>query len=139
MIYLSLLNVKLLSMNDIILTPEKLEINSSKTEYSIIEKVTLEDYGIYCAMLKNSSDVYIIYCSPVNEDFVQYDIQNTFLLTIGNNPNSIINYSNLLINSEHTKIFYDKDKWHIENYDTKLGVFVNNIPIYNNVRVILWD
>ena len=126
-----------------IIHPEHVRVENdclvaSQEEGSIIAKGSLEENNMYAISLGDSREIYILYCASDKEnEFDHKDIINTQTIKIGSgNSNSII-YKNAFVSEKHTEIVKRNGRWIIENFDTRYGTFVNNVPIANNRKVLL--
>lgn len=107
----------------------------SDIEKAVIKKIILKEYSMHCICLKNSEQVFILYCSPVYEkDIFHIDLKKSSEISIGRGDNNNILYNNKLIKDTYARIFSENGKWMIENYDTRYGTFINNEPIFDNVK-----
>ena len=128
-------NAKILNSQYVKLQNGKL--TSVQSKFSIINRIILKDYSMYFVSLKNSDQVYILYCSPLyEEEKINFDIINAKEIIVGRGADNDIVYDNPLVSEEHFRIFLEKGKWMIENFDTKIGVFVNKAQIYENIKEI---
>lgn len=104
-------------------------------EKSVIKKIILKEYNMHCICLKNSNSVYILYCSPVYEkNTFHIDLKKSSEILIGRGEDNDILYNNVLIKGTYARIFSENKKWFIKNYDTRYGTFVNNEPIFDDVK-----
>lgn len=109
---------------------------SQPIEY-VMKEVVLEENHMYPIIMSGTNEINILCCMPDYEDyFTHLDIINTREITIGSSNNNSIVYKNPLIEKLHARIYKNGDKWTLENYDSKYGVFVNHYPVYKNVKNI---
>lgn len=107
----------------------------SDIEKAVIKKIILKEYSMHCICLKNSEQVFILYCSPVYEkDIFHIDLKKSSEISIGRGDNNNILYNNKLIKDTYARIFSENGKWMLENYDDRYGTFINNEPIFDNVK-----
>ena len=110
-------------------------INIELTKEKIAPKAILHEYSMYCVYLGNSDEMYILYCSPVYEkDIIHLDIKNTSEILIGKDKNNHICYNHVLIKNNHARIFSNNGKWNVENFDKRYSIFINDLPVYNDVK-----
>lgn len=127
--------MKIISSKSINISEDSIKIQQN--DEKIISKIMLKEYSIHFLYLENSKDLFILYCSPLYEnDFLHLDIKNTKEILIGNGLHNHISYNNPLVNRTHARIFMNNGKWNIENFDSKFGTFVNNLPITTNRKVL---
>ena len=113
------------------------EIAVISDEFAVIKRVLLKKDGMYFITLANTNDIYLLYCTDVyDKETIHLDIKNFAKITIGRNPECDISYDNVLVSKEHAYLFYENKKWKIKNLDQKLGVFVNNVQIYDEERTL---
>ena len=91
--------------------------------------------------VKNDIDksIFILYCSPVIENYNCYEI-NEYIdkgLLIGSKSNAMINYSNL--DKESCVIKKENNKLYIYVYDTKNGIYINNFRITKKAEIKIGD
>ena len=113
------------------------KIRVVQTNECVVDRIALRDYGMHCIAIGNYDDIYILYCSPVYEtNFLHLDVRYLTEITIGKSSKCDIIYDNILVRDLHAKIVFNNGRWIIENYDTKLGTFVNGTPVFKNTRVL---
>ena len=104
---------------------------------SIIERVTLKEDNIYAVSINNSRELNLLCCSSIYEkNYKHFDIVNTQSVTIGSLDDNIITYKNPFVSAHHAKLSFYMGRWYIENFDSKFGVFINNIQIYNHKTLL---
>ena len=92
---------------------------------------------MYALMLGKQKEIYILQCLPdCEKDFLHVDLNNLQEITIGKKAGNSITYKNPMVSDVHARIYKFNGKWTIENFDLKYGVFVNNFPVYDNVKNI---
>jgi len=89
------------------------------------DEIILKEYDIYGIKIEDSSEMYILFCLPVFEKYMHFNIKNTTEILIGSELGNTIVYKNPLVSSCHAKIHYDGEKWLLENYNQNYNVFVN--------------
>lgn len=128
--YLKIINPKYVQISED-------DIKIKQDAKNVLNSIILKEYNIYFIYLENDKEFYILYCAPNYEDnFLHLEIKNTSEILIGNGLHNHISYANALVNRTHARIFLDKGKWMIENFDTKFGTFVNNLPVSSQKRVL---
>ena len=109
----------------------------SKEKYEVNSAI-LKEYYIYGLFIGNMNNFYIVYCSPVYEDyFYHLDIReksSAIEIFIGKSDKAEIKYNNALVSDIHCKIYKKNDNWYIKNYDRKFGTFVNNKLVYDEEK-----
>lgn len=109
----------------------------NRIEESQMSSITLKENNGYAIFLKDTKEIYILYCfSDFEDNYTHIDIINTREITIGANDNNSIIIKNPFVRDFHAKIFKYKGKWTIENNDPKFGLFVNNLPVFDNPKDI---
>ena len=88
-------------------------------------EVVLKEYYTYGVKLGDSNELYILFCMPVFEKYKHFSIKNTTEITIGTSENNHIVYNNPLVSTINSKLFYDGEKWLLENYNMQFNAFVN--------------
>ena len=128
---------KLLDIKNITVKEEKINIiNQNDNETN--KKITIEEYGTYFFSIGLKEELYVLYCAPVYETrYKQLYVKNSKQILIGRDKKNNIIYDNDLISKVHAKITYNGGRWIIENFDRKLGTFVNGNPVNKDVRVLL--
>lgn len=125
-----------------IINPKCLRINSEgctvaeKIE-NTIDRITLKENSMYAVCFGNSEEVFILYCAKVYEnDFLHLDVVNTQEISIGRSKNNHIIYNNALLLNVHARILQNNGRWVIENFDSRYAIFVNNLPVYDNAKIL---
>ena len=97
----------------------------------IIDKIVLREDALYGICFENSNDMFLLYCSPVYDNtFKRLDIKDTTReISIGKSTENTIEYTNPFVANKHARIYLEKEKWMIENFDNKYGTFVNDEAI----------
>lgn len=110
----------------------------AKDVVNIISAVRLKENSIYyLSISSNPNMLYILLCEPIYQrNFIQIKTQNFQEITIGKSLNCDIIYNNSLINDKQAKIFYSNGKLMLENYDTNYGIFLNDTPVSNKVKLL---
>ena len=110
----------------------------AKDVVNIISGVRLKENSIYyLSISSNPNMLYILLCEPIYQrNFIQIKTQNFQEITIGKSLNCDIIYNNSLINDKQAKIFYSNGKLMLENYDTNYGIFLNDTPVSNKVKLL---
>lgn len=110
----------------------------AKDIVNIISGVRLKENSIYyLSISSNPNMLYILLCEPIYQrNFIQIKTQNFQEITIGKSLNCDIIYNNSLINDKQAKIFYSNGKLMLENYDTNYGIFLNDTPVSNKVKLL---
>lgn len=94
---------------------------------AVIDEVELKEYGKYFISLRNHEKIFVLYCLPSYEtDIISYKFTNNYEATIGSGEKNDIICKNGLFESLHARIFFKNGKWHVENYDSILGIFLND-------------
>lgn len=118
-----------------VINPKAVEVTSNKIGIKKTEKpyndfIVLQEHCMYAINFGNTDEVYILYCSPVYDtSTTQFKIINNKEIYIGRNDKCEIKYNNRFISDVHARLFYMNGKWNIENYDKKVGTFVNDVQI----------
>ena len=110
----------------------------AKDVVNIISGIRLKENRIYyLSISSNPNMLYILLCEPIYQrNFIQIKTQNFQEITIGKSLNCDIIYNNSLINDKQAKIFYSNGKLMLENYDTNYGIFLNDTPVSNKVKLL---
>lgn len=125
-----------------IISPKTLEFNRNNNlgfainSESVVKEIALKDYHMNYMSITGIDELFILYCAPVCEKFVQLDTKNFSEIFIGNSPECSINYKNPLIRNKHARIFYSNGKLMLEKIDQNYGMFINNKPILNNTKLL---
>ena len=128
-------HAKIVNPKSVMISNERIML-SRETE-SIIDVAVLKEYSMHCITIGNSNDIYIIYCSPVfEENYTHLDIAHTREITIGSKEDNDICYNNALVADTHAKIIYNNGRWALENFDAKLGTFVNDSSVFSENKLL---
>lgn len=100
------------------------------------DEIVLNEYHTYGVKLGDSNELYILFCMPVFEKYKQFNIKNTTEITIGSGDNNHIVYNNPLISNYQAKLYFDGEKWLLENYNLQFNVFVNGKVRHKNARTL---
>ena len=103
-----------------------LKENSVKT----LENIILKEYSFNYILFNNSKDIWILYCSPICEEYVHLDRNISSEILIGQNKDNHISFDNNLVKEKHARIYYSNGKLLLENYDRDYGCFVNNKHVH---------
>lgn len=109
-----------------------LKENSVKT----LENIILKEYSFNYILFNNSKDIWILYCSPICEEYVHLDRNISSEILIGQNKDNHISFDNNLVKEKHARIYYSNGKLLLENYDRDYGCFVNNKHVYNHAKLL---
>lgn len=94
---------------------------------NVLKEMQLENYRKIVVSIKNREELYIAYCFPTYERNIKtYNIANVNEFTIGSAPNNDIIYKDKFAKDSHARIIFRNGRWHIENYDTIFGTFIND-------------
>ena len=108
------------------------------SENTIIKLTELTDYKEVTLSVKDSDDLYCLYCFPTYEEHVKtYKFRSNKEITIGSDIHNDIVVNNLLVKDKHARIFMKNGRWHIENYDVNIGTFINNNFIEEDVSTVI--
>ena len=125
-----------------ILNPQSIKsLNISKIAkdiMNIIKGVKLIERNIYyISLASNPNILYILLCEPIYEkNYIHIKTSNFQEITIGKSLSCDIVYNNSLINEKQAKIFYSNGKLMLENYDTNYGIFLNDMPVSNRLKLL---
>lgn len=115
---------------------EENEISLKKNFDAYSESLVLKEHLMYAIKFANSSDIYILYCSPVyDNNIVHLGVNGEFF--IGKSSRCHLQYNNILVSDVHARIFSMNGKWMIENIDKKIGTFVNGTRVNDDGAQIL--
>ena len=121
-----------------ILDPKYLESYSNELDLNNIDalpQIELVENEVYPILLRDSEELYILFCLPDYEStFNHVDIIGNQEITVGANDNNSIACKNSFMADLHAKIVKFNGKWTVQNYDSKYGLFVNDFPVYGNVK-----
>ena len=109
-------------------------IEKNKSEFEIVtnaknvlKEMQLETYKRTVISIKNRDELYIAYCFPTYEKNIKtYNIANVSEFTIGSALNNDIVYKDKFVKDTHARIIFRNGRWHIENYDSIFGTFIND-------------
>ena len=129
-------HIKIIKENNIVFDENRITINNIYA--SILDKVILEEYKIYTLLIGNTNEIYLLYCAPVYENnYLQIELTKGREILIGKDKNNDIVYNSNIVSSVHAKLSFSNGKWIIENFDKKFGTFVNQTPVFKDIRVLL--
>ena len=72
----------------------------------------------------------------MRKNYIHIKTSNFQEITIGKSLSCDIVYNNSLINEKQAKIFYSNGKLMLENYDTNYGIFLNDMPVSNRLKLL---
>ncbi len=101
-----------------------------------IDSIVLEEYSFHYILLKNSKDIWILYCAPTCEKYIHLNLETSSEIMIGNGEKNHIIYKNQLVKDTHIRMYYSNGKLLIENYDKNFGCFVNNKHVSNHAKLL---
>ena len=123
-----------------ILDSKHLESYSNELDLNNIDalpQIELVENEVYPILLRDSEELYILFCLPDYEStFNHVDIIGNQEITIGARDNNSIACRSSFMADLHAKIVKFNGKWTVQNYDSKYGLFVNDFPVYGNVKNI---
>ena len=110
----------------------------SKNISNIINKIELRENTIHYLSLSNNPNLlYVLLCEPIYEkNFIHIKTENFQKIIIGRDINSDIIYNNSLIKKVQAKIFFNNGKLMLENFDNNYGVFLNDKPVENRLKLL---
>lgn len=130
---------QIINPKNIINNGSVLDIYRNGNEF--LNDIELKNYNFYYVTEKNSINIYLIYCSPIYENYTHLKINNlnnfSYEITIGKDMSNHIIYNNPLICSMHAKITFLNGRYLIENYDKKFNLYVNDKPVLNSPVPVL--
>lgn len=107
---------------------------------AIIDEIDLKEYGKYYISIKNSEKLFVLYSLPSYErDVRSYKFIDNYEVTIGSGEKNDIIVNNRLFENMHARIFLKNGKWHVENYDRILGIFLNDRYVENIEKIEYGD
>ena len=138
---------QIVNPKNIINTTNSFDIYRDGNEF--LNSIELKDYNFYYVTKINSTNMYLIYCSPLYEKYFHLKIKTTnnffYEINIGKDKSNHIVYNNPLICDKHAKITFSNGRYLIENYDKKLSLYVNDrpvsdssIPVFNGDRIAIY-
>lgn len=128
-------NVNVINPRALNIEGDRISINNNA--YLFSDSLILKEYSMYAISFGNLSDIYFLYCSPVFEDNIkQLKINTNSEFYIGRDRSCNIRYDNILVADIHARIFKLNGRWLIENYDRKIGTFINGDKIENGEKIL---
>ena len=98
-----------------------------------LDKVSLSEYETYIVQFGDLEELFILCCFPVsNNNLFHLELKESNEILIGKSEDNDIIYNNEFVSDIHAKLYFDGNSFLIENCDINFGVFVNNMPIFNN-------
>lgn len=83
---------------------------------------------------------FFLYVEAINDNrFIPYYIEQNNNILIGRNDNCDICYPNSRVSGEHAEIVWLNDNWHIEDKDSKNGVYLNGHRVKNREKLETGD
>ena len=127
---------KIINNKNIIINGNSISIYKDGNE--ILDKAILKNNHFYYIKLKNSNDLYVLYCSPLYEDnYIHLQMKNTSSIYIGRNEKyNHISYNYPLVSKRHAEIFFVNGVYWIKNHDKKFNTFVNDKPVSNSTQIL---
>ncbi len=111
----------------------------SKEMENVYNEVVLKENSIHYISLKSNPNIlYILICEPVYEkNYIHLQTTSNFQqITIGKSSDNDIIYDNPLIKSIQAKIFFSNGTLMIKNYDNDYGIFLNDNPVSNKLKLL---
>lgn len=128
-------NTRILNPKCIRITDEKINIINSTGLF--IKEAILKEYNIYEVLIGDSEILYTLCCLPVYENnWIHLEMRHIQEVLIGRDKSNQISYENDLVSNTHARIFLNKDRWMIENYDKRYGTFLNDNLVYDKRRFL---
>ena len=126
-------------INNINITVRKISYQNDEKIQTDIQNsnIILEEYNTYIINCENDNETYILYCSPVYDDYTHLKIKHNAKITIGRDIENDISYNNPFVYNKHAQITFSNGRYILENLDKQIGTFVNNSPVYKTSRVLL--
>ena len=121
-------NVNVINPRALNIDGDKISVNNNTIFYS--DSLILKENSMYAISFGNLNDIYFLCCSPVFENNITHlriNTNNEFY--IGRSPSCNIKFDNVLVSDIHARMFKLNGRWQIENYDRKIGTFVNGDKI----------
>ncbi len=130
-------NVKVINSNAIDISDDKIKLKKMAGIYS--KGTILKEYNMYALMLDDMDDeIYILYCAPACDNEIYHlNIENIKEFYIGSGSQCQIIYDNFLVSDIHAKIFQMNGRWVIDNFDKRIGTFINGGSAESSARVLL--
>lgn len=129
-------NAKILNPQYVDITEEQINVINSAKRF--MNGIILKEYKMCHLVIGEQEALYIMYCLPVYEDnWICLDIRHTQEIGIGKSTFNQIVYENDLVCNKHARIFLNKGRWMVENYDIKYGIFLNNNLVYDKAKFLL--
>lgn len=126
-------NVKVINPKALIIEQDKIGLKKNFNAYS--ESLILKEHSMYAIKFADSDEIFILYCSPVcDQSIIHLNINQEFY--IGKNPKCQLQYDNVLVSDVHARFFYLNGLWTIENIDKKIGTFINDVSIKDEVKTL---
>ena len=95
-----------------------------------VESAILKDYGVYFLKINTDNEYVILYCSPtVEPNTVKLRVRDGGEFLIGTDSRAQIYYQHQLVSRQHARLFYNNQKWVIQDLGSKYGTYVNNVSI----------
>lgn len=128
-------NTQIINPKCINITDDNINIINSKETF--VKKAILKEYNIYELIIDKARTIYTLCCLPVynEKEWIHLNIKKN-QITIGRDTSNQICYKNNLVSSIHARIYVNKGRWLLENYDKKFGTFVNSNQVYQKAQIL---
>lgn len=128
-------HAKILNPQYVDITEEQIKVINSMKRF--MSGIILKEYKMCQVVIGEEEALYTMYCLPVYEDnWIRLDIRHTQEIAIGKSTLNQIVYENELVCNKHARIFLNKGRWMVENYDKKYGIFLNNNLVYDKAKFL---
>ncbi|MCI8964782.1 MAG: type VII secretion protein EssC [Clostridia bacterium] len=120
------------------ISKNKVEIPTDINDEITLDKVILNNYGMYCIKLKNEDEPYLLYCTPICENnYLHLKMKSDFDISVGSDKrkNHIV-LENILVSPIHIKLHKNNGNWDIQNYNKIYNTYVNDLPVGEQTRNI---
>ena len=104
------------------------------------EKVILSEYQFYSIKNDTDNSIYYLYAIPdIEKSYTTYSILGSGSISIGSSDENNIIYRNALLSEYHARLDYKDGLWQIYDMKTRMGVYVNDKKINDNMLLEYGD
>ena len=128
-------DMSILNLENINASEDKIKVKKSKDQY--ISRVLLEEFSVYAIKFNNSKKLYLLYCLPVYENnWIHLIPKRLNSIRIGKSSSNEIVYEDKFMMDIHARLSLNNGTWMIENLDKRYGIFVNNIRVLKETKLL---
>ena len=101
-------------------------------ENNVASSVVIEPLSFFNVRVRGSEERMILFAEGEDTgrgEFRKYIVRGRQDITIGRTNNNALHYANTYVSSQHARLTYDGERWHIADTNSKNGTYVNGLRI----------